>query len=153
AAEVVAIKIDDIDWRAGELLVRGKGQLHDRLPIPPDVGEALTNYIRQDRVTTSRALFVTQRAPRAVFVDSQILNAVLTAAFEKTGLNPPTRYIGSHILRHSLGTKMVRQGVSLPEIADVLRHRDRRTTMIYAKLDVEGLRSIAPEWPTVGGAK
>ena len=104
-------------------------------------------------MTTSRALFVTQRAPRTAFVDSQILNAVLTAAFEKTGLNPPARYIGSHILRHSLATKMVRQGVPLPEIADVLRHRDRHTTMIYAKLDVEGLRSIATEWPTVGGAK
>lgn len=153
AAEVVAIRVEDIDWRAGELLVRGKGQLHDRLPIPDDVGQALANYIRQDRLTTSRALFVTQRAPRVAFVNSQILNAVLSAAFDKTGLKPPTRYIGSHILRHSLATKMVRQAVALPEIADVLRHRDRRTTMIYAKLDVEGLRSIAPAWPVAGGAK
>src|SRR6266852_2619620 len=63
AAEVIAIQIDDIDWRAGELLVRGKGQLHDRLPLPKDVGEALTNYIRKDRVTTSRALFVWHRTP------------------------------------------------------------------------------------------
>jgi integrase/recombinase XerD len=45
AREVIAIQIDDIDWRGGELLVRGKGQLHDRLPLPTDVGEALTNYI------------------------------------------------------------------------------------------------------------
>jgi integrase/recombinase XerD len=70
AAEVIAIRIDDIDWRAGELLVRGKGQLHDRLPLPKDVGEALANYIRRDRVTTSRALFVTQRAPRKPFTRS-----------------------------------------------------------------------------------
>jgi integrase/recombinase XerD len=153
AAEVVAIRVEDIDWRAGELLVRGKGQLHDRLPIPDDVGQALANYIRQDRLTTSRALFVTQRAPRVAFVNSQILNTVLSAAFDKTGLKPPTRYIGSHILRHSLATNMVRRGVPLPEITDVLRHRDRRTTMIYAKLDVEGLRSIAPAWPVAGGAK
>ena len=153
AAEVVAIKLDDIDWRAGELLVRGKGKLHDRLPISADVGEALTDYIRRDRLTSSRALFVTHRAPRVAFVDSQVLSAALKSAFKKTGLKPPTRYIGSHILRHSLATDMVRKGASLPEIADVMRHRDRHTTMMYAKLDVDGLRSIAPDWPTVGGVR
>ena len=78
------------------------------------------------------------------FVDAQVLNEVLEDAFEKTNLKPPTRYVGSHILRHSLATNMVRQGASLAEIGDVLRHRARRSTMIYAKLDVDGLRSIAP---------
>jgi integrase/recombinase XerD len=153
AAEVIAIQIDDIDWRAGELLVRGKGQLHDRLPLPSDIGEALANYIRQDRVTTSRALFVWHRSPHMPFADSQVISDVLRKAFERTGLNPPTRYVGSHILRHSLATDMVRRGASLAEIGEVLRHRARRSTMIYAKLDVEGLRSVAREWPVAGGAK
>jgi integrase/recombinase XerD len=98
-------------------------------------------------------LFVTQRAPRKPFTDAQIINLVLKDAFERTKLKPPTRYVGSHILRHSLATNMVRRGASLEEIGDVLRHRSRQSTMIYAKLDVEGLRSIAPEWPAAGGGK
>jgi len=153
AREVIAIQLDDIDWRAGRLLIRGKGQLHDRMPLPKDVGEALTNYIRQDRVTTSRALFVRHRTPHMSFIDSQVINDVLRKAFERTGLEPPTPYVGSHILRHSLATNMVRHGASLAEIGEVLRHRARRSTMIYAKLDVEGLRSVAREWPMAGGAK
>ena len=76
AAEVIAIQIDDIDWRAGELLVRGKRQLHDRLPLPKDVGEAQANCIRRDRRTTSRALFVTHRATHVVFANAQIVNSV-----------------------------------------------------------------------------
>lgn len=68
-------------------------------------------------------------------------------------MNPPTRYVGSHILRHSLATDMVRRGASLAEIGDVLRHRSRASTMIYAKLDVEGLRSVAQDWPVAGGVK
>ena len=154
AREVIAIQIDDIDWRAGELLVRGKGGLHDRLPLPQDVGEALANYIRQDRVTTSRALFVWHRAPHSPLTDSQVINDILRKAFKKAGVEPPTRYVGSHILRHSLATNMLRRGASLAEIGEVLRHRARRSTMIYAKLDVEGLRSVAREWPvTAGGAR
>lgn len=153
AAEVIAVQIDDIDWRAGELLIRGKGQLHDRLPLPKEVGEALTNYIRQDRIATSRALFVGHREPHMPFADSQVISEVLKKAFERTGLNPPTRYVGSHILRHSLATDMLRRGASLAEIGEVLRHRARRSTMIYAKLDVEGLRSVAQDWPVAGGAQ
>ncbi len=153
AAEVVAIQIDDIDWRAGELLIRGKGQLHDRLPLPKEVGESLANYIRQDRVTTSRVLFVSHRLPHKPFADSQVISEVLKDAFEQTGLNPPTRYVGSHILRHSLATNMIRRGASLTEVGEVLRHRSRRSTMIYTKLDVAALRSVAQNWPVVGGVK
>jgi integrase/recombinase XerD len=153
APEVVAIQLDDIDWRAGELVVRGKGQNHDRVPIPPDLGEALTDYIRQDRVSTSRALFVTARAPHGPFKDGQVLNTILKKAFARTGMTPPCRYVGSHILRHSLATNLIRRGASLPEVTDMLRHRSRASTMIYAKLDIEGLRTIAQPWPVSGGAQ
>jgi integrase/recombinase XerD len=153
AAEVIKIQLDDIDWRSGALLVRGKGHLHDRLPLPADVGEALANYIRCDRKSSSRALFIQRRAPYLGFVDSQIVNSVLKDAFRRTKLNPPAPYVGSRVLRHSLATAMIRRGASLTEIADVLRHRTRTSTMIYAKLDVEGLRSVAQEWPVAGGAK
>ena len=153
AQEVVAIQIDDIDWRAGELLVRGKGKHRDRLPLPQDVGEAIAAYVRRDRKTKSRALFVTCRPPYEGFVDAQVLNGILEAGFKQAGIKPPTRYVGSHILRHSLATDMVSKGASLDEVGDMLRHRGRRSTMIYAKVDMEGLRSIARAWPLAGGAK
>jgi len=145
------MQLDDIDWRAGEILVRGKGDRHDRLPLLPDVGAALAEYIRRDRVTTSRALFVTERAPHRPFKDSQILNAVLQEAFARAGLTPPTPYVGAHILRHSLATNLVRGGASLEEVSETLRHRSRSTTLLYARLDLDGLRTIAQPWPGAGG--
>jgi integrase/recombinase XerD len=153
APEVITIQLDDIDWRAGELLVRGKGQRHDRVPIPPDVGEALTTYIRHDRISTSRSLFVSLHAPNGPFKDGGVLNDILKQAFAATGVTPPGPYVGSHVLRHSLATNMVRKGASLAEVSDLLRHRSRASTMIYAKLDIDGLRSIARSWPAAGGVQ
>jgi integrase/recombinase XerD len=153
AAEVIAIQLDDIDWRAGEIIVRGKGQRHDRMPIPPDVGQALAAYIRHDRVSPSRALFVTARAPHGPFKDGQVLNAILKDAFARSGVRPPCPYVGSHVLRHSLATNLVRKGATLAEVSDMLRHRSRASTLIYAKVDIEGLRSIAQAWPSAGGAE
>lgn len=154
APEVMAVQLDDIDWRAGEILVRGKGQRHDRLPIPPDVGEAISRYLREERAsTTTRTLFVSHRAPNRPFKDSQIINSILREAFAATGVKPPTPYVGSHVLRHSLATNLVRSGASLEEIGDLLRHRSRATTMIYAKLGTDGLRSIAQPWPVAEAAQ
>jgi integrase/recombinase XerD len=150
--EVIAMQIDDIDWRSGEILVRGKGDRHDRLPLLPDVGKALADYVKLERVTTSRSLFVISRPPHRPFKDAQVLNEILGKAYSKTGLKPPAPYVGAQILRHSLATNLVRNGASLEEISDTLRHRSRATTMIYARLDIEGLRSVAQPWPTEGGA-
>lgn len=153
AAEVIAIQFDDIDWRAGELLVRGKGKLHDRLPIIVEVGDALSRYLREERgPATCRTVFVTHRAPHRPFKDGQIVNAILKDALKATGQKPVTPYVGSHLLRHSLATQLVNTGASLDEVADVLRHRARSSTMIYARLDIDGLRSIAQPWPVAGGA-
>jgi integrase/recombinase XerD len=149
--EVVAMQIDDIDWRSGEILVRGKGDRHDRLPLLPEVGKALADYIKLERVTTSRSLFVISRPPHRPFKDAQVLNEILGKAYSKTGLKPPAPYVGAQILRHSLATILVQNGASLEEISDTLRHRSRATTMIYARLDIEGLRSVAQPWPTEGG--
>lgn len=151
AVEVMAIQLDDIDWRAGELLVRGKGKLHDRLPITMEVGDALSRYLREERgPTTWRTLFVTHRAPHRPFKDSQIVNDILKEALKATGQKPATPYVGSHLLRHSLATQLVNTGASLDEIGDVLRHRSRTSTMMYARLDIDGLRSIAQPWPAAG---
>lgn len=152
ASEVIAIQLDDIDWRAGELLVRGKGKLHDRVPITVEVGNALSRYLREERRPTSyRSLFITHRAPHRPFKDSQIVNAILKDALKATGQKPVTPYVGSHLLRHSLATQLVNTGASLDEVGDVLRHRSRSSTMIYARLDIDGLRSVAQPWPVAGG--
>jgi len=153
AEEVIRIQLEDIDWRAGEILVRGKGKRCDKLPLPHDVGEAIARYVRHDRKTKARALFVTNRPPYEAFTDAQVLNGILESAFAETGIKPPSRYIGSHILRHSLATDMVAKGASLDEVGDMLRHRGRRSTMIYAKIDIEGLRSVARAWPKTGAVK
>lgn len=152
APEVVAIQLEDIGWRAGEILIRGKGKLHDRMPLPEEVGKAIVNYIRDERRGDSRDLFVSCRAPHRPFKDAQIINEVLHKAFSQTGLTPPQKGIGSHLLRHSLATALLGEGASLEEISHVLRHRSRATTMIYAKCDIEALRSITQEWPSEGGA-
>lgn len=153
APEVIAIQLDDLDWRSGEIIVRGKGKRYDRVPLPQDVGEALTDYIKQERTTVSRTLFVTGRPPHPPFKNAQVLNNILRNAYARTGLKPPVPWVGSHILRHSLATNLVAKGASLEEIGDMLRHRCRASTLIYAKLDIEGLRSIAQPWPVVGGAR
>lgn len=154
AAEVIAIQLDDVDWRAGELLVRGKGKLHDRVPITVEVGDALSRYLREERSPTNyRSLFITHRAPHRPFKDSQIVNAILKDALKATGQKPVTPYVGSHLLRHSLATQLVNTGASLDEVGDVLRHRARSSTMIYARLDIDGLRSVAQPWPVAGGVQ
>jgi integrase/recombinase XerD len=151
APEVIAIQLNDIDWRAGEILIRGKGKLHDRMPIPADVGEAIVDYIKNGRAGTSRTLFVSAKTPHhRPFKDAKIINMVLEDAFQRTGLKPPQKYVGSHLLRHSLATDMLRKGASLDEVGDVLRHRSRMSTTIYAKYDLDALRSISRPWP-VGG--
>jgi len=147
ATEIIALCLDDIDWRAGEILVRGKGCFHDRLPLPRDVGAAVAAYLRRDRQGPTRRVFVRVIGRPVPFTDGQAVNYVLRRALERTGVRMPARWVGSHVFRHSLATTMIRRGASLREIGDVLRHRSADTTTIYAKLDIEGLRSIAKPWP------
>lgn len=153
AAEVIAIQLDDIDWRAGELLVRGKGKLHDRMPIGVEVGEALSRYLREERGPAScRTLFVTDHAPYRPFKGARHINKILKDGLLATGQQAVTPYVGSHLLRHSLANQLVNTGASLGEVGDVLRHRKQFSTMTYARLDIDGLRSIARPWPVAGGA-
>lgn len=150
AGEVVALRLEDLDWRAGELLVRGKGLVHDRMPLPVEVGEALTSYLRLDRPPCkTRRVFVCMKAPRAGFAGPSTVTTIVRRALERAGLQPACK--GAHLLRHSLATTMLRAGASLGEIGEVLRHRLPSTTELYAKVDFEGLRSLAHPWPTVGG--
>ena len=146
--EVTAIELNDIDWRAGEILIRGKRQLHDRMPMSAEIGEAIVDYIKNERRGPDRALFVSVKPPFKRFKDAQILRWILRDAYDATGISPPQAYIGTHILRHSLATDMLRKGASLAEIGDVLRHRSAMNTTIYAQHDVDALRTISRPWPT-----
>jgi len=150
AGEIVALKLGDINWRAAELTVRGKGQICDRLPLPQSVGEALAVYLKNDRPKCStRKVFVRARAPYRGLKGSSTVSTIVRRAVEKSGINTPSK--GAHLLRHSLATNMLRKGASMTEIGELLRHRSPNSTEIYAKVDIEGLRSIVRIWPEKGG--
>jgi site-specific recombinase XerD len=146
AGEVVAMILDDIDWRAGELTVRGKGRTRERLPLLVEVGQALAAYLREARPScVSRHLFVTTRAPFHELAGPTTIGSIVRRALRRAGLNPPRR--GAHLLRHSLATTLLQRGASLQEIGDVLRHRHLATTQIYAKVDIAALQTLVQPWP------
>ena len=150
AGEVVALQLEDIDWQAGELKIRNGHTRVDRLPLPHDVGEALAQYLSEARPRcASRQIFVRAQAPLEGFSSGTAVAAIVRRAFQRAGIDAPSK--GAHVLRHTLATRLLRQGSSLPEIGEVLRHRQQQTTTIYAKVDLTSLRSIAPSWP--GGAQ
>jgi integrase/recombinase XerD len=120
------------------------------MPLPPDVGEALTSYLRRDRPSCqTRRVFVCMKAPRRGFAGPSTLTTIVHRALERANLHPIFR--GAHLLRHSLATSMLRAGATMGEIGEVLRHRVPSTTEIYAKVDFESLRSLAHPWPIGGG--
>ena len=150
AGEVVALELGDINWRTSEFTIRGKGQSCDRLPLPQIVGEALAIYLKNDRPECStRRVFVRTRAPYRGLKDSTTVSTIVRRTVERSGLSTPSK--GAHLLRHSLATGMLRKGASMAEIGELLRHRSPNSTEIYAKVDIEGLRSIARVWPEKGG--
>jgi site-specific recombinase XerD len=147
ASEVIALRLEDLHWEQGEILVRGKGARFDRLPLLQEVGEAIVQYLRVARGTSeSRHLFLSHRAPRVGLQDPSTISTMAHRALERAGLLPSGR-VGAHIFRYSLATRMLRHGASLSEIAEVLRHRCIETTQGYAKVDLERLRGVAQAWP------
>lgn len=144
--EVVGLTLDDIDWRAGELVVAGKGGRRDRLPLPADVGAALVDYLRQDRPRAGgRAVFVRQFAPIRGLATTGAIRSVLARACHRAGIT----YVNPHRLRHTLASEMLAAGVSLGDIGQVLGHRGSVVTATYAKVDLQALRMVARRWPEV----
>jgi site-specific recombinase XerD len=146
AGEVAGLRLDDVDWRRGELLVRGKGGRHDVLPLPVDVGEAVVSYLRRRPRCERRELFLRMTAPREGMNRSTI-GWVVRAACDRAGL----ARVGAHRLRHTAATGMLRQGASLGEIGQVLRHREQKTTALYAKVDRIALGGLVRPWPSLPG--
>ena len=149
AGEVARMTLDDLDWNRGVVIVSGKGQRREPLPLTREVGEALAAYLRCGRPPCStRRLFVTMRPPYRGFAGTTTVRDVVRRSMARIGIDAPFK--GSHLMRHSLATAMLRHGASLEDIGQVLRHRHPETTQIDAKVDLEALRALAPAWP--GGA-
>lgn len=143
AGEVAAIELGDIDWRAGEIVVRGKGNRRDRLPLPNDVGEALVAYLSAARRTsTCRAVFRRGHAPEGAMTSRAVVMVPRRAAQR---ISAPV--VGAHRLRHAAATEMLAGGASLSEIAQVLRHGSESTTRIYAAVDRAALSLVVRPWP------
>jgi integrase/recombinase XerD len=150
ASEVAFLELDDIDWDAGQVSVRGKGGQRTALPLPADVGEAIAAYLRHGRPrSTSRGVFLRSKAPIRGFLSQCAIGSIVRHALQRGGIQAPTT--GAHQFRHALATQMLRHGASLTEIGEVLRHRSPQTTAIYAKVDLEALRALALPWP--GGVR
>jgi len=146
AHEVAALTLDDVDWRAGEVTICGKGRRFERLPLPHDVGEPLVHYLRGGRPRCRcRRLFLRVRAPQTAISPAGV-RSVVHHACDRAGLPR----VGAHRLRHTVATEMLGAGAPLSEIGQVLRHSSLSTTAIYAKVDRTALRTIARQWP--GGA-
>lgn len=143
AGEVAALSLDDIDWAQGELMVHGKNGRVDSLPIPQDVGAAITSYLRGGRPSSkSRRLFLSAKAPLRDLTGCAVKHIV-----SHVGKRCGFPCLGAHRLRHTCATQMLRKGASLPEIGQVLRHRYIDTTAIYAKVDHGSLRMACRPWP------
>ncbi|OHV63246.1 hypothetical protein BCD48_38340 [Pseudofrankia sp. BMG5.36] len=143
AGEVAALRLDDLDWRDGQITVTSKGGRCDLLPLPADVGAALASYLRHGRpASTSRAVFLTARAPYAPIAPGTVASTVRRAC-RRAGIDE----IGPHRLRHTVACEMVLAGVPLVATAQVLRHRSLQTTALYARADVGQLRALALAWP------
>jgi site-specific recombinase XerD len=149
SGEVAFLELDDIDWNVGRLSVHGKSG-RSELPLSAEVGKAIAIYLRRGRpVSTSRRVFLRARAPIRGFRGASGICSLVRHSLKRAGINGP--HFGAHQFRHGLATEMLRQGASLSEIGELLRHRHPQTTTIYAKVDINALRTLALPWP--GGVR
>lgn len=149
SSEIIALTLDNIDWEASSILVTGKSGKSTLLPLPEDVGEAISVYLLHGRACVQdRTLFLRSVAPIGPLGAQETIATIVNTAIKRAGVSPPTH--GSHQFRHALATDLLKQGASLTEIGFILRHDHPKTTNIYAKVDMDALRGLSKPWP--GGA-
>jgi integrase/recombinase XerD len=142
-AEVAALRLEDVDWRGGQVVVCGKGARVEQLPLPVEVGSALVAYLTGARPTCGCAtVFVTTRAPYRP-LSAGAVRAIMGRACQRARMPR----VGAHRLRHTLATDLLRAGAPLAEIGQILRHRSQLSTSVYAKVDHDTLRTLARPWP------
>lgn len=150
ASETISLELGDVLWRTGEIVVRGKGPRRDHVPLLADVGDAVAQYLCEDRgASVSRRVFLRLIPPRVGLTRPCAIDHIVRLALARAGIGPHPRRV-AHLFRHSLATRMIRHGASMAEIAEVLRHRSQVTTAIYAKVSFEALRTVARPWPLIG---
>lgn len=147
ADEVATLTLNDIDWRTGEMLVRAKGRQRARMPIASDVGAGVAAYLQDGRPKSScRQLFLRSLAPHTGFSSASAITMIAKTALKRAGIQGYAHQ-GAHIFRHSLATELLRSSATLSEIGQLLRHKNQDTTRIYAKVDIEALRTLSLPWP------
>jgi integrase len=148
---VLGLNLEDIDWESGTITIPvTKNRRGARLPLPSDAGKAVAEYLQRDRPRCDcRRVFLRVKAPHAGLSTSPVISMIAAKALRRAGVQ--SARTGAHVFRHSFATTMLGRGASLGEIGQLLRHKNPKTTAIYAKVDVKALRSIALPW--VGGAK
>jgi site-specific recombinase XerD len=147
AGDIVALRIDDLDWARGTVRVRGKGKKEVCLPLPQDAGDAVLEYLQRARPRSNHErLFLCVNAPVRPFATSSVVAAIVRCAIERAGLHDPPS-MGAHLLRHSAATTLLRSGASLDTVATLLRHESSDMTAHYAKVDLALLDRIAQPWP------
>jgi site-specific recombinase XerD len=148
AGEIAHLMISDIDWIAGTVMLRGTKSLRqDILPLPMETGQALADYLQHERPLTSNpAVFARCLGEHDQPITSTAIQKVIKRACRRIGL----MHFSAHSLRHTLACRLVENGSSLKEVADVLRHRSLNTTLIYAKLDTPKLSAVPLPWPGSG---
>jgi integrase/recombinase XerD len=150
AGEIRMLTLEDLDWQEGLITVRGKAGRYSQLPLPVDVGAAIADYLQHGRPTaSSRCVFLRVKAPTGGFQGQCGIGSIVRHALARAGIEAART--GAHQFRHALACQMLRQGASLSEIGELLRHRSPQTTAIYAKVDLVSLATLALPWP--GGAR
>lgn len=148
--EVAQLTLDNIDWRSGNICITlSKSRRFCSFPLPQDVGEAITEYLRNGRPSTEkRHIFVCHLLHKGEPLNSSAVGAIICRQFKRAGMSEPPK--GAHILRHTVATHMVNNGISIKEIADFLGHKSLSSTAIYTKVDLTMLAEVALPWPDGG---
>jgi len=153
AGEVIALQLNDLHWRTGEILIRGKGARQDLLPLPHEIGTAIARYLRLDRgLRSTPRVFLRTNAPRVPLTGPASIGHIVRRCLLCAGVERP-KHIAAHLFRHTLASRMLQQGAKLPDIAEVLRHRSYSSTEIYAKIDLRSLNEVIRPWPVRGGVR
>jgi integrase/recombinase XerD len=153
AGEVIALQLNDLHWRTGEILIRGKGARQDILPLPHAIGTAIARYLRLDRgLRSTPRVFLRTNAPRVPLAGPASIGHIVRRCLLCAGVERPN-HIAAHLFRHTLASRMLQQGAKLPDIAEVLRHRSYSSTEIYAKIDLRSLIEVIRPWPMRGGVR
>jgi site-specific recombinase XerD len=153
SSEILSIELGDLHWRTGEIVIRGKGNQQDLLPLPRDVGSAIARYLRRDRGDRpTRRVFLRTIAPRVPLTGPASVGHIVRRAMTKAGVERP-KQIAAHLFRHTLASRMLQHGANLRDISEVLRHRTLGSTEIYAKIDLGGLEEVVRPWPAQGGVR